>query len=230
MQIKWTRAVGGLVLAAAIAGACTGAGSTTSPSSAAATSAPSASMAPESMAPSESMGSEPMAPSESLGSGMTGEQFGDACAAVPADGEGSFKGMSDDPVATAASNNPVLSTLVAAVTAAELGDTLNSAEDITVFAPTNDAFEAMDPETLQSAMDDPSGLLTTVLTYHVVAGQLSPEDLAGEHETLQGGTLTVEGEGEEFTVNGDANVVCGNVQTANATVYIIDAVLLPPSN
>jgi uncharacterized surface protein with fasciclin (FAS1) repeats len=138
--------------------------------------------------------------------------------------------MSDDPVATAASNNPVLSTLVTAVTAAELGDTLNSAEDITVFAPANDAFEAMDQDTLQAALDDPSGLLTTVLTYHVVPGRLAPEDLAGEHETLQGGTLEVEGEGEEFTVNGDANVICGNVQTANATVYIIDGVLLPPAN
>jgi uncharacterized surface protein with fasciclin (FAS1) repeats len=221
---KWTRALGGLVLAGAIVGACTGSGASTSPSSAAATTAPSASMAPESMAP------ESMAPEESMGSGMTGEQFGDGCAAVPADGEGSFEGMSDDPVATAASNNPALSTLVTAVTAAELGDTLNSAEDITVFAPANDAFEAMDQDTLQAALDDPSGLLTTVLTYHVVPGRLAPEDLAGEHETLQGGTLEVEGEGEEFTVNGDANVICGNVQTANATVYIIDGVLLPPAN
>ncbi len=158
------------------------------------------------------------------------QTFGDGCAEVPTDGAGSFDGMVKDPVATAASNNPLLSTLVTAVTAAELGDTLNSAEDITVFAPTNDAFESMDQDTLQSALDDPSGLLTTVLTYHVVQGRLAPEDLAGEHETLQGGTLTVEGEGEEFTVNGDANVVCGNVQTANATVYIIDGVLLPPSN
>lgn len=78
-------------------------------------------------------------------------------------------------------------------------------------------------------MDDPSGLLTTVLTGHVVAGRLSPEDLAGEHETLAGHSITVEGSDEDFTV-GDATVVCGNVQTANATVYIIDAVLLPPSN
>jgi uncharacterized surface protein with fasciclin (FAS1) repeats len=224
-NLKWTQAAGGLVLAAAMVGACTaGSGAATTPSAAAATTAPSASMAPETMAP------ESMAPSSAMGSGMTGEQFGDACTAVPADGEGSFEGMSDDPVATAASNNPVLSTLVTAVTAAELGDTLNSAEDITVFAPTNDAFEAMDQDTLQSALDDPSGLLSTVLTYHVVQGRLAPEDLAGEHETLQGDTLTVEGEGEEFTVNGEANVVCGNVQTANATVYIIDAVLLPPSN
>jgi uncharacterized surface protein with fasciclin (FAS1) repeats len=157
---------------------------------------------------------------------MTGEPFGAACAAVPADGEGSFSGMADDPVATAASSNPVLSTLVTAVTAAGLGDTLNGAEDITVFAPTDDAFAALDPATLDAAMADPTGLLTTVLTYHVVPGRLAPDALAGTHTTLQGGDLTVEGADDAFTVNG-ANVVCGNVQTANATVYIIDAVLLP---
>ena len=157
---------------------------------------------------------------------MAGTPFGEACAAVPMDGEGSFSGMADDPVATAASNNPVLSTLVSAVTAAGLVDTLNSAEDITVFAPTDDAFAALDPATLDAALADPTGLLTTVLTYHVVPGRLSPDMLAGTHPTLQGGELTIEGMGEAFTVNG-ANVVCGDVQTANATVYLIDAVLLP---
>jgi len=179
-------------------------------------------MAPESMAP------ESMAPS--AGAGMTGEPFGTACASVPADGAGSFEGMAMDPVATAASNNPALSTLVTAVGAAGLGDTLNTTEDITVFAPANSAFEAMDQETLDAALADPTGLLTTVLTYHVVAGRLTPETLAGSHTTLQGGTLEVEGSGEDFTVNGTAAVVCGNVQTANATVYIIDGVLLPPAS
>ena len=154
------------------------------------------------------------------------EPFGPACADVPETGDGSFDGMATAPVATAASANPVLSTLVTAVTEAELVDTLNGAEDITVFAPTNEAFEALDPETLDAAMADPKGLLTDVLQNHVVAGRLAPEDVAGDHETLGGGTITVEGSGEEFTV-GDATVVCGNVQTANATVYIIDGVLLP---
>ncbi len=155
------------------------------------------------------------------------ETFGAGCAAVPADGAGSFDGMATDPVATAASNNPVLSQLVTLVGAANLGDTLNSAEDITVFAPANDAIEGLPSKTAKAAMADPSGLLTDVLTYHVVPGRLAPEDLAGTHETLQGSTLEVEGMGESFTVNGDASVVCGNVQTANATVYIIDGVLLP---
>ncbi len=181
------------------------------------------------MASSEAMTSEApmasdMASSDAM---MTDAPFGPGCAAVPADGKGSFSGMAADPVATAASNNPALSTLVTAVTAAGLGDSLNSADGITVFAPTNDAFAAMDKATLDKALADPTGLLTTVLTYHVVSGRLAPDQLAGTHETLQGGTLEVTGSGEDFTVNGGAKVVCGNVQTANATVYLIDGVLLP---
>jgi len=167
-------------------------------------------------------------PSESMSSDMAGAAFGPGCAAVPADGAGSFSGMAADPVATAASNNPLLSTLVTAVTEAGLGETLNTAKDITVFAPTNDAFAALDKATLDKAMADPKGLLTTVLTNHVVEGRLTPEMLAGDHKTLAGTTITVEGSGEDFTV-GKAKVVCGNVQTANATVYIIDGVLLPAS-
>jgi uncharacterized surface protein with fasciclin (FAS1) repeats len=159
---------------------------------------------------------------------MAGKPFGAGCAAVPADGKGSFSGMATDPVATAASNNPVLSTLVTAVTEAGLGETLNSAKDITVFAPSNDAFAAVPKATMDAAMKDPKGLLTKVLTNHVVPGKLTPEMLAGEHKTLGGGTITVTGSGESFKV-GEANVICGNVQTANATVYIIDGVLLPAS-
>ena len=157
---------------------------------------------------------------------MAAKPFGAGCAAVPADGKGSFAGMATDPVATAASNNPALSTLVSAVGKAGLADTLNTAKDITVFAPTNDAFAALPKKTLDSAMADPKGLLTTVLTNHVVQGRLTPDQLAGDHKTLAGTTITVEGSGEDFTV-GKAKVVCGNVQTANATVYIIDGVLLP---
>jgi uncharacterized surface protein with fasciclin (FAS1) repeats len=157
---------------------------------------------------------------------MAGKPFGDGCAAVPTSGKGSFSGMATDPVATAASNNPALSTLVTAVGEAGLGETLNSAKDITVFAPSNDAFKAVPAATMDAAMKDPKGLLTKVLTNHVVEGRLTPETLAGEHKTLGGGTITVEGSGEAFKV-GEANVVCGNVQTANATVYIIDGVLLP---
>lgn len=155
------------------------------------------------------------------------EPFGPGCASVPADGAGSFDGMAQDPVATAASNNPALSTLVTAVGEAGLAETLNTTEDITVLAPTNDAFEAMDQATMDKAMKDPKGLLTTVLTYHVLEGKIAPEDLPGMHTSLQGGEVSIEGSGEDFTVDGAATVVCGNVQTANATVYLIDQVLMP---
>ena len=167
-------------------------------------------------------------PSESMSAANASMPFGPGCAAVPADGAGSFTGMATDPVATAASNNPLLSTLVTAVGEAGLGETLNTAKDITVFAPTNDAFAALDKATMDKAMGDPKGLLTTVLTNHVVEGRLTPEMLAGDHKTLAGTTITVDGMGEDFTV-GKAKVVCGNVQTANATVYILDGVLLPAS-
>jgi uncharacterized surface protein with fasciclin (FAS1) repeats len=169
----------------------------------------------------------PAAPSTTAASMTASGPFGAACSAVPASGAGSFDALAQDPVATAASNTPDLSTLVTAVTKADLVDTLNTAQGITVFAPTNDAFSALPKATLDKALGDPKGLLTTVLTYHVVPGQLSPDQLAGSHKTLQGGTLEVSGSGEDFKVNGNSGVVCGNIKTANATVYLINQVLLP---
>ena len=172
--------------------------------------------------------SESASPSETESSSATAtEPFGAACSAVPKDGAGSFQGMSTAPVATAASANPVLSTLVKAVGAAGLVDTLNSAPEITVFAPANAAFDKVPPKDLNALLAD-KATLTKVLTHHVVAGKLTPEQLPGEHKTLAGDTVTVEGSGENFTVSSaKANVICGNVQTANATVYIVDSVLMP---
>lgn len=146
--------------------------------------------------------------------------------------EGTLEGMTDDPVGTAASSNPVLTTLVQAVTAAELVDTLNSAEALTVFAPTDCAFAQLDEATLQAALDDPKGLLTTVLGFHVIAGeQLSAEDLAGmtELETFTGEILEISAEGDSVMVGGQATVQVPDIQTANATVHLIDTVMIPPS-
>lgn len=154
--------------------------------------------------------------------------FGAGCAAVPTDASnaGSFQAMAKVPVATAASGNPLLSTLVSAVKQAGLVDTLNSATNITVFAPTNDAFKKIPAATLKKVLADKK-TLTSILTTHVVGEQLTPMTLPGTHKTLQGGDITVAGSGTDFTVNDNAKVVCGNVQTANATVYIIDTVLMP---
>ncbi|GAA3764866.1 fasciclin domain-containing protein [Salinactinospora qingdaonensis] len=166
---------------------------------------------------------------ENMDSAMSGP-FGPACADVPAEGAGSFSGMAEDPVATAASNNPALSTLVDAVTQADLVDTLNNAEDITVFAPANAAFGQIPEEDLNALLED-RDQLTEVLTYHVVEGKQTPADLEnGTFTSLQGADVTTSGSGEDYTVNDEAGVVCGNVQTANATVYIIDGVLMPPQN
>lgn len=172
--------------------------------------------------------SAPMS-SASMTPSMSAQPFGAGCASVPTTGKGSFDGMSQDPVATAASNNPLLSTLVTAVTKAGLVDTLNNAQGITVFAPTNDAFAKIDKATLDKVLAD-KAMLTAILTEHVVGQSLSPDKLAGTFDSLnpkQG--VTVTGSGQSFMVNKTANVVCGNVKTANATVYIIDTVLLPAS-
>jgi uncharacterized surface protein with fasciclin (FAS1) repeats len=174
-----------------------------------------------------STGNQTAAPPTTAASMTASGPFGAACSAVPASGAGSLEALAQDPVATAASNTTQLSTLVTAVKKADLVDTLNSAQGLTVFAPTNDAFAAVPKPTLDKALGDPKGLLTTVLTYHVVQGQLAPDQLAGSHKTLQGDTLQVSGSGQDFTVNGDSSVVCGNIKTANATVYLIDQVLLP---
>ncbi|MEU2179612.1 fasciclin domain-containing protein [Streptomyces thermolilacinus] len=159
--------------------------------------------------------------------GAMDEPFGPACASVPKDGAGSFSGMAQDPVATAASNNPALSTLVSAVTKAGLADTLNNAQDITVFAPTNDAFAKIPKADLDKVLNDKAAL-TDILTYHVVGERLAPEQLdEGSFPTLQKGTVTTARAGDTYKINGTSTVVCGNVKTANANVYIVDTVLMP---
>ena len=172
----------------------------------------------------------------SLGTATTAnaELAGPGCAAyaeqVP-EGPGSVQGMSMAPVAVAASNNPLLTTLTKAVSGqlnpqVNLVDTLNGGQ-FTVFAPTDEAFAKIDPATIETLKTD-APLLTSILTYHVVPGQVSPAHLVGTHATVQGGDVTVTGDPSALKVN-DASVVCGGVQTANATVYLIDTVLMPPA-
>ncbi|MGK0740784.1 fasciclin domain-containing protein [Leucobacter sp. Z1108] len=159
---------------------------------------------------------------------------GPGCAAyaeqVP-DGPGSVAGMFESTVVEAASNNPLLTTLAAAVSGGlnpnvNLVDTLNGGE-FTVFAPVDEAFAKIDAATIETLKTD-SDLLTSILTYHVVSGQALPDDLPGMHTTVQGTDVEVTGSGDMLMVNG-ANVICGGVQTENATVYLIDSVLLPTS-
>jgi uncharacterized surface protein with fasciclin (FAS1) repeats len=163
------------------------------------------------------------------------ELVGPSCAAyakqVP-NGPGSVAGMAQDPVAVAASNNPMLTTLTKAVSGGlnpdvNLVDTLNGGE-FTVFAPTDDAFKKIDPATIDTLKVD-APMLTDILTYHVVPGRLSPEQVVGTHKTVEGKDVTVtRAMGANLKV-GNASVVCGGVDTANATVYMIDSVLMPPA-
>ncbi|MCY1658451.1 fasciclin domain-containing protein [Dietzia sp. SL131] len=178
---------------------------------------------------SEMMTSETTAMEEGADTMLVGAGCADYAEANP-DGPGSVDGMAQEPVATAASNNPLLTTLTAAVSGevnpdVDLVDTLNNGE-YTVFAPVDDAFAQVDQATMDQLATD-ADLLTTVLTYHVVEGQISPDEITGMQTTLAGEDVDVTGSGDELMVNG-ANVVCGGVQTANATVYLVDEVLMPP--
>lgn len=188
------------------------------------TTAASSSAAPMTSAPAATTGA----------SAAAADLVGPGCAAYAAQvpsGPGSVSGMAQEPVAVAASNNPMLTTLVSAVSGklnpeVNLVDTLNGGQ-FTVFAPVDSAFAKIDPATIESLKTD-SATLTSILTYHVVPGQIAPQNIAGTHKTVQGADVTVSGSGNTIKV-ADANVICGGVRTANATVYMIDSVLMPPA-
>ncbi|MGJ3190350.1 fasciclin domain-containing protein [Paenarthrobacter nitroguajacolicus] len=210
--------------AAALLGLTACGGSSTSSTPASSSAAPETSMAAPSPSAS-AMSSAAMDPAANLvGPGCAGY-----AAQVP-DGAGSVTGMAQDPVAVAASNNPLLKTLTAAVSGqlnpkVDLVSTLNGSE-FTVFAPVDDAFAKIDPATIETLKTD-DALLSKILTYHVVPGQLTPDQIVGTHKTVQGGEVTVAGTKDALTVDGASNVICGGVKTANATVYLIDSVLMP---
>ena len=160
---------------------------------------------------------------------LVGPGCADYAAAVPT-GAGSVAGMAEDPVAVAAKNNPRLTSLAAAVSGTvnprvNLVSSLDNGQ-FTVFAPVDEAFAKIDAATMDKFTTD-AALLTGILTYHVVPGRLSPGEVVGTHRTVNGATLEVIGSGDLQRVNG-ANVICGGVQTKNATAYLIDRVLLPP--
>ena len=189
-------------------------------------------MTEESTAPSSAAPMESATPDATMdpAANLVGPGCADYAEAVPS-GAGSVEGMAQDPVAVAASNNPLLTTLVAAVSGqlnpdVNLVDTLNG-DEFTVFAPVDDAFAKIDPATIESLKTD-SATLTSILTYHVIPGQLAPDEIDGTHTTVNGADLTVTGSGDDIMVGDQAAVICGGVTTANATVYLIDTVLMPP--
>jgi uncharacterized surface protein with fasciclin (FAS1) repeats len=198
-----------------------------------------------SSSPSSSSASSPAASSAASSAGAssgttTTSDFGPGCASVPKSGAGSFTGMSTAPVATAASANPVLSTLVTAVKKAGLVDTLNSASGITVFAPDNAAFAKLPAATLNSVLADKAEL-TKILTYHVVAGKIASQDLADMVDkgggkamlkTVEGDSLTVMRKGNHgLTLTDDkgdvATITIANVFQSNGVIHVINTVMVP---
>lgn len=214
---RTTFSVAGVAAAALLSLTACG-GSSTAESSAPAET-PAATTAPSSPASADTM--DPAANLVGPGCAAYAEQ-------VPS-GAGSVEGMALDPVAVAASNNPILTTLTAAVSGklnpkVDLVDTLNG-DEFTVFAPVDDAFAKIDAATIETLKTD-DALLSKILTYHVVPGQITPDEIVGTHATVQGGSVTVTGSGDNLKAD-SANVVCGGVQTKNATVYLVDSVLMP---
>jgi uncharacterized surface protein with fasciclin (FAS1) repeats len=226
-KIQRLAAVGAMAALTAVLGACSSAQGPATGSEASAPANGSAAPAGEATAPT--------------GAGVTkiSDIFGPACSQVPTEGPGSAQGMVNDPVGTAASHNPLLSTLTKAATAANLVDTLNSAPAITVFAPADPAFAALETQhpgitkQLTTAPDVASSnsQLAKILTYHVVGQRYDAAGIvsAGTLTSLEGAKLTIGGTPTAPTVNG-APVLCGNIPTKNATVFVIGQVLSPPAS
>jgi uncharacterized surface protein with fasciclin (FAS1) repeats len=189
-------------------------------------SSPSTTTSSSAPTPTDTMSS---APADNA-SGLVGPGCADYAKANPT-GAGSVDGMAAAPVATAASGNPLLKTLVAAVSGkvnpkVDLVSTLNGGE-FTVFAPVDSAFAKIDAKTMGTLKTN-DALLSKILTYHVVPGQLDAMAVVGKHATVEKQQVTVSGSGDNLMVN-NAKVICGGVKTANATVYLIDTVLMPPA-
>lgn len=227
-RIHRLAAIGAMAALTVTLSAC--GGSETSSSAPAAAPSSAAAAAPSSAAPA------------AAGDGITtnADVFGPACSQLPqGNAPGGLNAMGPMPVASAASTNPLLTTLVGAVGKVPgLADTLNQQQGVTVFAPYNGAFDAVKKQVGAKAFD---ALLTDqkalggLLSYHVVPKRYDAAGLvkAGTTTELAGGDLTIGGTPEAPTVTdgqgNTANVLCGNIPTSNATVFVIDKVLMPKS-
>jgi len=187
-----------------------------------------------STAPGSSAPSDPAAGSTTADPPAEGP-IGAGCGTVfAAEGPGSLAAIATTPVGLSVGAVPSLSTLTQAVISANLVDVVNTRPDVTVLAPSNAAFDALGADALTALLADVPRL-TTVLTHHVVTGRLTPDELIGEHTTLNGDTITVAGPATAPTLTADqtvtgaapATVLCGDVPTVNATVYVVDQVLTP---
>jgi uncharacterized surface protein with fasciclin (FAS1) repeats len=131
-------------------------------------------------------------------------------------------------IAQIVASNPNFSTLLAAVKAAGLVDTLSGPGPFTVFAPTNEAFAKIPKETLDALLKDKAAL-TKVLTYHVVAGKVKSTDVVKlkEAKTVQGQSVTIEVKERAVILNGNSKVTAVDIEASNGVIHVIDTVLLP---
>jgi uncharacterized surface protein with fasciclin (FAS1) repeats len=156
---------------------------------------------------------------------VTRRTIGAACGKIPRTGTGSRRWMASVPVVTAASHYPPLTDLVHAAKVAGLAATLNSASAVTLFAPDNAAFRALGRGNYNTLMANKADL-AQVLKYHVVTGRITPAELAERKPltTLAGLPVHPVRSRNVYKING-VKVICGNLRTANATIYIVDGVL-----
>ena len=163
----------------------------------------------------------------SLPAAGTAARVGADCAMIPVRGKGSVGSMSTEQAIKAASSNPQLSVFMAAVRTAGLDKTLNTRRSYTLIVPANSAFASLTKS--QIAQLRSSGFLFKTVRYHTLKSRIAPQEFAAGARplTLQGAPLTLSKSGSVYQVNG-ATVLCGNIKTRNATIYIVNKVLLPP--
>ncbi len=135
----------------------------------------------------------------------------------------------DQTIVEIAAGNPDFSTLVAAVEAAGLVETLSGEGPFTVFAPTNAAFEKLGQETIDAVLADQE-MLTSILTYHVVPGRVFVGQVSASESltTVQGAAIEVTRTDGRLTLNGEVGFVASDIVASNGIIHVIDTVLLPP--
>jgi uncharacterized surface protein with fasciclin (FAS1) repeats len=153
--------------------------------------------------------------------------FASGCAILRRSGPASRAGLATVPVAAALSRVPDLSKLAHAIARSGLATTLNAARALTIFAPDNAAFEALGTGNLTALLATRPDLVR-VLKFHVVTGRVTPTEIAWRHvfTTVAGTKLHLERSGRSLGVN-NATVTCGNVQTSNASVYVVSRLVVP---
>ncbi len=153
--------------------------------------------------------------------------FGSGCRILPRSGPGSKAALATAPVAAALGQSPGLSELAHAIRRVGLTRMLNAARALTVFAPDNAAFDALGAGNLQALLATRPDLVR-VLKFYMLPGRVTPAELARRHvfTTVAGTKLYPARSGQSLGIN-NARVTCGNVQTSNATVYVVDRMIIP---